>query len=134
MTSKTFFTGLFMAIMGVIVSGFATPPIDWALMAATAIATVLGYLGGNLAGLFPSISNPFQLKLLDWGCALLTALGVGVFEYLAMIVVDHKIVWPVLVKVVLSVTATFLTATFFAPPKKEAKKLKLFSAFSKTAA
>jgi hypothetical protein len=126
MTIKTFFTGMFMALVGVIVAGFSQVPINWALTGMTALAVILGYTGGNLAGFFPSTSEPGKFSLLDFGCALLVALSTGITEYLAYIVVDQVVVWTTLLSVVGSVTLSFVASTFFSVPKIQSRKISLF--------
>jgi hypothetical protein len=123
MTIKTFFTGLFMALIGVIVTGFSQVPINWALTGITALAVILGYTGANLAGFFPSTSEPGKFNLLDLGCALLVALSTGITEYLAYIVIGQTVEWTVLLNVVGNVTLTFVASTFFSVPKAQSKKL-----------
>lgn len=123
MTIKTFFTGLFMALVGVIVSGFSQVPINWALTGVTALAVILGYTGGNLAGFFPSTSEPGKFNLVDFGCALLVALSTGITEYLAYIVVGQAVVWTVLLSVVGNVTLSFVASTFFSVPKSRSPRL-----------
>lgn len=123
MTIKTFFTGLFMALVGVIVAGFSQIPINWALTGMTALAVVLGYTGGNLAGFFPSTSESGKFSLLDFGCALLVALSTGITEYLAYIVIDQVVVWSVLFSVIGTVTLSFVASTFFSVPKSRSRKM-----------
>jgi hypothetical protein len=123
MTIKTFFTGLFMALIGVIVTGFSQVPINWALTGMTALAVILGYTGGNLAGFFPSTSEPGKFNLVDLGGALLVALGTGITEYLAYIVIEQTVVWTVLLSVVGNVTLTFVASTFFSVPKAKSPRL-----------
>lgn len=123
MTIKTFFTGLFMALVGVIVAGFSQVPINWALTGMTALAVVLSYTGANLAGFFPSTSEPGKFNLIDLACALLVALSTGITEYLAYIVIDQKVVWTVLLSVVGNVTLSFVASTFFSVPKSKSPRL-----------
>jgi hypothetical protein len=123
MTIKTFFTGLFMALIGVVIAAFSQVPINWALTGITALAVVLGFTGGNLAGFFPSTSEPGKLNLVDLGCALLVALGTGITEYLGYIVIGQTVVWTVLLSVVGNVTLTFVASTFFSVPKSKSKRL-----------
>lgn len=129
MTIKTFFTGLFMALVGVIVAGLSQIPINWALTGMTALAVILGYTGGNLAGFFPSTSEPGKFNLVDFACALLIALSTGITEYLAYIVIGQEVVWTTLLSVVGNVTLSFVASTFFSVPKSRSKKM-----FSKQAA
>jgi hypothetical protein len=123
MTIKTFFTGLFMALVGVIVAGFSQVPINWALTGMTALAVVLSYTGANLAGFFPSTSEPGKFNLVDLGCALLIALSTGITEYLAYIVIDQAVVWTTLLSVVGNVTLSFVASTFFSVPKSKSPRL-----------
>jgi len=123
MTIKTFFTGLFMALVGVIVTAFSQVPINWALTGITVLAVVLGYTGGNLAGFFPSTSEPGKFNLVDFGCALLVALSTGITQYLGYIVIGQAVVWSVLLSVVGNVTLTFVASTFFSVPKAKSRKL-----------
>ena len=126
MTIQTFLKGLFMVLVGVFVAGFSQVPINYALMAVTAIAAILGYTGANFAGFFPSTSELGKFNLIDLAATLLVAISTGVTESIALIVIEHKIIWVVLLKVVGSVTFTFIGSTIFSPPKSQSKKLRLF--------
>jgi hypothetical protein len=122
MTISQFVKGLCMVLISVAVTFFSQVPVDYALLAVTAVATVLAYSGKNLIGLL-STSDPGKLNLINFFSALLVALATGITESVAMLVVDGKILWIVLLKVVGSVTLTYLAGTLFAGPTVKSKKL-----------
>jgi hypothetical protein len=122
MTVQQFFKGLLMALISVLVIAFGQQPVEWALLAVTAIAAILAYTGKNLIGLV-STSDEGKFNWINFLSALLVLLATGITESLAMIVVDHKIAVATLLKVCASVTLTYITATFFGPPTKAGKKL-----------
>jgi hypothetical protein len=127
MTVQTFLKGLFMVLVSVIVSGFSQTPIDFAFMGISALAVILGYTGANLTKLIPSLSEAGKFSWADAGAALLVALSTGITESIALIVIEHRIIWLVMVKVVGSVTFTFIGSSLFSPPNSQSKKLKLFN-------
>ena len=111
-----------MAIIGVLVVAFSQVPIDYALMAVTVIATVLAYTGKNLVGLI-STSEPWKLNTINFLSALLVLIATGITESVAMLVIDGKIVWIMILKVAGSVTLTYLAGTLLAGPNNKSKKL-----------
>lgn len=125
MTVQTFFKGLFMTLIAIGVTFFSQTPIQWALLSVTAIATVLAYLGKNLifVGSSDPDSGPNEFTWLNTFSALLVAMSTGIMESAAMFIVDGKIVWLTLGKVVLGVTFSYIATTFFSAPKSQSKLL-----------
>lgn len=123
MNAQTFFKGLFMTLIAVAVTFFSQTPIQWLLMALTAIAALLAYTGKNLISVLNSTTGPGQFSWINFISALLIALATGITDSFAMLIVDGHIVWLTLLKVVLGVTFTYIGATFFSPPKSQSKLL-----------
>jgi len=123
MTTQQFFKGLFMVVVSIIVTAFSQVPVNWALLFATGLAALLAYVGKNLIPVFNSDSQPGTFSFVNFLSALLVALSTGVTEYVALIVVNGVVIWAVFWKVVLSVTFTYVGATFFAPPNSTSKKM-----------
>lgn len=112
-------------LIGVIVAAFAVQPINWIVLAVTAICSVLTYTGKNLLMLWPSDSPAGALSWFNLLSGLLVALGTGILEAVGLFIVSGEVLWPVVLKVVLSVTFTYLGVTFFAP-EHNTTKVKLF--------
>ncbi len=108
-------------LIGVIVAAFSVQPIDWLVLAVTAVCAVLTYFGKNLFQIWPSDSPAGALSWFNLLSGLLIALGTGILEAVGLFIVNGEVLWPVVVKVVLSVTFTYLGATFFAPEHNSAK-------------
>lgn len=132
MTTQQFLKGLMMAIMAVVVAAFSTTPIDYLFMALTALCAILTYVGKNLIAVLHSDSPPGTLSLINIISALLIALGSGILEAGALIIVNGVILWAVLWKVVVSTTLTYVLTTWFAPPYNVTKR-RVFSGFSQAA-
>jgi len=125
MTVQTFFKGLFMTLIAIGVTFFSQTPVQWALLAVTAIATVLAYLGKNLIFVASSdqTSGPNELTWLNMLSALLVAISVAITESAAMLIIDGQIIWLTLGKVVLGVVFSYIGSTFFSSPKSQSKLL-----------
>lgn len=115
MTTQQFFKGLLMALISVVVAAFTTQPIDYLLLAITAVSAVLAYSGKNLIAVLHSDSPAGALSLINLVSGLLIALGTGALESVGLYLINGAILWPVAGKVVLSTVFTYLGATFFAP-------------------
>jgi len=111
-----------MAIIGVVVTFFTTTPIDYVLMAVTAICIALNYAGKNLISLLHSDSPAGSLSIINVFSGLLIALGAGILEAVGTFIVAGQILWPIVLKVVAYTTGTYLVTTFFAPPYSTEKK------------
>ena len=125
MTTQQFLKGLMMAIVGVVVAFFSTTPIDYLLMALTAVCAVLTYVGKNLIAVLHSDSPVGAFSFINIVSALLVALGSGILEAGAMVIVNGVILCPVLGKVVGSIVLTYVISTWFSPPYN-ITKVKLF--------
>ena len=116
MTTQQFLKGLLMALVGVAVSFFSSPQVDYLLMALTALCTVLTYVGKNLVSVLNSDSPVGSLSLVNILSALLITLGTGLLQAASMIIVDGVVVWDALLKTTGSIVLTYVIATWFAPP------------------
>ncbi len=116
LTTNQFLKGLGMAIVGVLVTFFVSTPINWLLMAVTAVCAILTYAGKNLIPWLHSDSLPGQFSLINIVSALLIALGSGILESVGLFLVNGVIDFAILGKVVMSLTLTYFGATVFAPP------------------
>jgi hypothetical protein len=123
MNLQSFFKGLFMALIAIAVTFFSQTPIQWGLMALTAVATILAYTGKNLITALNSTTGPGDFSWINFISALLIAIATGITDSLAMLLIDGHIVWLTLGKVVLGVTFTYVGATLFSPPKSTSKNL-----------
>lgn len=115
MTTQQFFKGLFMALVTVIVAAFSQQPIDYLLLAVTAVSTILTYSGKNLIAVLHSDSPVGAISWINLASGLLVALGTGILQSVGMYLIDGVILWSIAWKVVLSSAFTYLGATFFAP-------------------
>jgi len=122
MTVSQFFKGLLMALISILVVAFSQAPVDYALLIVTAIATILAYTGKNFLG-FISTSEQWKLNLYNGLSALLVLIATGITESVAMLIVDGAVAWIVLLKVVGSVTLTYLAGTLISGPTKDSKRL-----------
>lgn len=127
MTVQQFFKGLFMALIAVVVAAFSTQPIDYLLLAITAVCAILTYSGKNLIAVLHSDSPPGVLSLINLVSGVLVALGAGILESIGLYLIGGVILWPIVLKVVLATTFTYLGGTFFAPKHKDISNKKLFA-------
>mgnify|MGYP006953625997 CR=1 FL=1 len=119
--TNQFFKGLLMAVMTVVVAAFATQPVDYLLLAVTAVSTILVYTGKNLITLLHSESPAGSLSLINLVSGLLVAVGTGILESAALYIIEGHIAWDIVWKVVVSAAFTYLGTTFFSPQHSEAK-------------
>ena len=122
MNTQQFFKGLMMALITVLVTFFTSTPIDFMLLAVTAVCTILTYFGKNLIPWLHSDSPPASLSLINIGSGVLIALGAALTESVATYLVEGQILWPIAWKVAAYTTGTYLVSTFFAPPYSTEKK------------
>ena len=123
MTVQNFYKGLAMLIVSLVLTALGQTPIDVALLFVTGVSAILGYVGKNM--LFITVSTAAWVKIVS---GLLVAVASGLVEYLGLIVIDHKVIWPVLLKVTGGIFLTYITATFLSPPASQSaqtKKIKL---------
>jgi hypothetical protein len=123
MTKQTFWKGLFMLVISIVVTALSATPINVAMLVITAVAAVLPYVGKNIFVFFDSTSPPVGFNWINVASGVLIAVGTGLTDYLGQILIEGVVVWPMLWKVVLTVTLTYIVTTFFAPPKIESPKL-----------
>lgn len=132
MTTQQFFKGLFMALVTVIVAAFSQQPIDYLLLAVTAISTILVYSGKNLLSVLHSDSPVGALSWLNLLSGVLVAVGTGVLESFTLYIIEGAVIWSIVWRVVLSATFTYLGTTFFAP-QHNVTKLRVFGSVRKAA-
>jgi hypothetical protein len=129
MTTQQFWKGLGMALISVIVAYTSVTPIDFPLMAVTAVCTVLSYFGKNLITWLNSDSPPASLSLINIASGILLALATAFTESIGTYLLEGKILWPIVLNITIYTTGTYLLATFFAPPYSTEKK-RLFASRS----
>jgi hypothetical protein len=123
--TKEFWKGLAMTIVGVIVTFITIVPIQWAIMAVTVIGTVFIYFGKNAwIPQLRSASKAWRLDAKNFFSALLILIGTGILDAIGMIVIDGKIVWITLLKIIGGVTLTYIGGTWLTPPNTNLLKAK----------
>jgi hypothetical protein len=116
MNTQQFFKGLLMALVAVLVTAVSTTPINWILIVVTTIAVILTYVGKNLITVLHSNSPVGALSWINALSGVLVALGTGLLDGFTTYFVTGAILWPVVWKLVISITLTYFGTTFFAPP------------------
>ena len=132
MTTQQFFKGLFMALVTVVVAAFSQQPIDYLLLAITAVSTILVYSGKNLIDVLHSDSPVGALSWINLLSGILVAVGTGFLQGVGTYLVEGIIIWSLVWRVVLSAAFTYLGATFFAP-EYNVIKLRVFGSVRKAA-
>jgi len=105
-----------MSLIGVIVAGFSTAPVNWSIIIVTLIGTVLVYAGTNAIKILRPVSIPSTITFRDVMHALLILIGNGIIDSVALIVIGVEINWLVMGKIIAGITLTYLTSTFFSGP------------------
>jgi hypothetical protein len=113
--TQQFWKGLATALISVIVAAFAVQPINWILLAVTAVSTTLTYAGKNIFVFFHSDSPAGSLSWINLASGLLIAIGTGILEGFSTYFVEGVVVWNLVWKVVAAASFTYLGTTFFAP-------------------
>lgn len=121
-TTQQFWKGLGMALISVIIAAFSQTPIDFMLLAVTAVCTILTYFGKNLIPWLHSDSPPASLSLINIVSGVLIAVGAALTESVGTYLVAGTILWPIVWKVTAYTAGTYLLSTFFAPPYSVEKK------------
>jgi hypothetical protein len=119
--NQQFWKGLATALISVVVAAFAVQPINWVLLAVTAVSTILTYTGKNLITFFHSDSPVGALSWINLASGLLIAIGTGILEGFATYFMEGAIMWNLVWKVVAAAAFTYLGTTFFAPQHSTAK-------------
>ena len=132
MTTQQFFKGLFMALMAVVVAAFTQTPIDYLLLAVTAVSTILTYSGKNLLAVFHSDSPAGALSWINLASGLLIALGTAALQSVGLYIIEGVVIWAIVWKVALAAAFTYLGGTFLAPPYSTAK-VRAFGSIKKAA-
>lgn len=118
--TQQFWKGLATALISVIVAAFAVQPINWVLLAVTAVSTILTYSGKNIFVFFHSDSPAGALSWINLASGLLVAIGTGILEGFATYFMEGAIMWNLVWKVVAAAAFTYLGTTFFAPQHNKA--------------
>lgn len=113
--------GLGMALITVVIAAFSSQPVDYLLLAVTAVSTILTYTGKNIIPLLHSDSPSGALSWVNLLSGILVAVGTGILESVGMYLIDGVIIWAIVWKVVASATFMYLGTTFFAPQHSTAK-------------
>ena len=119
MATKQFLKGILMTLVGIFVTAWMAPPIDWVMVGITAVTALLTYLGKNLLPWFTflhSDSPAGTLSLINILSGFFIVVSTGLLDGLGQYLIAGVIVWSVLWKVVVSITLTYIIATWFAPP------------------
>ena len=125
MTTQQFLKGLMMTLVAIFITAWTAPPIQWMLVGISAVTAILDYAGKNLIPWLHSDSAPGQWSLINIASGILIALGAGLLNAIGQYFIEGVIIWPVLWKVVASITFTYLGTTLFAGPYTT-KTVKLF--------
>ena len=125
MTTQQFLKGLMMALVAVVVTYFSQSPIDYVMMAISAISAILVYSGKNLIAVLHSNSEAGSLSFINVVSALLILIGNGFLDGVALYLINGVILWGVLARLTIGIVLTYVVSTWFAPPYSPTKK-KLF--------
>jgi hypothetical protein len=128
MTRQQFWKGLAMVIVSLVLTALSQVPLDGALLFVTAVSAILGYVGKNL--IFAFATTTVLAKIVS---GALVALGTGITESVGLILVEHKIIWLVFLKVVGSILLTYIGVSLLAPPSAESKQIKKLTLFKSVA-
>lgn len=116
MKAQTFFKGLFMALMSVVVMYFSQTPVDYLMLGIAAVSTVLVYSGKNLITLLHSDSPLWKLNLVNYVSGAILALGTAALDSAAKYIIEGAVAWDVAWKLALSVLLTYLAGTLVTEP------------------
>jgi hypothetical protein len=125
MNTQQFLKGLMLVVISVFITYYtAPPPTDYLMMGLAAVSAILVYGGKNLIAVFRSDSAAGTLSFINVLSGVLVALGTGLLDGAAMLIVNGVIVWSVLWKLSLSILLTYISSTWLAPPYN-VKQLKI---------
>jgi len=110
-----------MALITIVIAAFTTQPIDYLLLAVTAVSTILVYTGKNLIALLHSDSPVGALSWVNLASGVFIAVGTAILESVGTYLIEGVILWDIVWKVVLASAFTYLGASFFAPRHSTAK-------------
>jgi hypothetical protein len=117
MTTQQFLKGLMLVVVSVFITYYtAPPPTDYLMMSLAAVSSILVYGGKNLIAVLHSDSPAGTLSFINVLSGFLIALGTGLVDGMAMLLVNGVIVWAVLWKLSVSILLTYITTTWLAPP------------------
>jgi hypothetical protein len=119
--TQQFFKGLLMMLITVLVSAFSTQPVDYPLLAVTAVSTILVYTGKNIFTFFHSDSPAGSLSWINLASGILIAVGTGILQSAGTFLIEGQIIWSSVWLVVASAAFTYLGTTFFAPQHSTTK-------------
>jgi hypothetical protein len=125
MTTQQFLKGIMLVVVSVFITYYTSPPpVDYLMMGLAAVSAILVYGGKNLIAVLHSDSPAGSLSFINVLSGLLVALGTGLLDGAAMLIVNGVIVWSVLWKLSLSILLTYISSTWLAPPYN-VKQLKI---------
>jgi hypothetical protein len=117
LTTQQFLKGLMLVVVSVFITYYtAPPPVDYLMMGLVAVSSILVYSGKNLIAVLHSDSPAGTLSFINVLSGFLVALGTGLVDAVAMLIVNGVIVWAVLWKLSLSILLTYIATTWLAPP------------------
>jgi hypothetical protein len=117
MTTQQFLKGLMLVVVSVFITYYTgPPPTDYLMMVLAAVSAILVYGGKNLIAVLHSDSPAGTLSFINVISGFMVALGTGLIDGVAMLIVNGVIVWAVLWKLSLSILLTYITTTWLAPP------------------
>lgn len=125
LTTQQFLKGLMMALVAVVVTYFSQTPIDYVMMAISAVSAILVYAGKNFIAVLHSDSPAGAFSFINFVSALLILIGNGVLNGVAMYYINGVLVWGVLARITVGIILTYVISTWFAPPYNPTKQ-KLF--------
>lgn len=104
-----------MLLITAVVAAFGQQPVDYVMLAITAVSIVLSYTGKNLVAVLHSDSPAGALSLVNIVSGILVAVGAGILQSVGMYFIEGAIIWSMVWRVVASAAFTYLGTTFLAP-------------------
>jgi len=117
-----FFKNLLMVLMSVVVTAFSSIPLDVPMLIIGLIAATLIYVGKN--AFIPVLTSIAAVGVINWKnvfSGLFIALGNGILDGVAMIIINGAIDVKQLLLLSLSIALTYFGATVFSGPTKQIK-------------
>jgi hypothetical protein len=122
-TKQQFWKGLIILLVGVLVTAYSQPTVDYWMMFATGLGALLPYLAKGIIAFWPSTSDINDLNWPNVLSGFLLALGSAITEGAAIFIVNHQMIWPLFGKLVAGVFLSYLSTTFFSRPAIQSAKL-----------
>ncbi len=128
MTTKEFWKGFLMTVIGVLVAGFSHAPFNLEIIALTLLSTVLIYGGTNAIVFLKSDTPAGFLNIFNIVTAAVILVGQALGEIAITAWQLGAVDWGLVLKVSLSVMITYLNTTLlggpYLPPTTKVKFLK----------